>query len=97
MAMYTLLLKKSELRSTIGRSPGFHPGKLSSTLGRSKKEHRKLTKKELIKELNRQNVGNDEEILISIIKESEINNKKAIPGLASIDFIGGRFINIKAM
>ena len=54
----------------------------------------KLTKRELIKESNRQNVGEDEEILTSMIKKSETNDEKAISKLATIDYVGGMFINI---
>jgi len=53
-----------------------------------------MTKKELMKELNKQEIGDDGEILISSIKKDAINNEKAIPTLSSIDFIGGKFINI---
>ena len=56
-----------------------------------------MTKKELIRELNKQKINNNEEIFISVIRKNDINNEKAIPELASIDFIGGEFINIRAM
>ena len=83
-------------RLSVGHRP-FKSVGVGSTPRRSKKENRKLTKKELIRELNRQKINNNEEIFISVIKKNDINNEKAIPELASIDFIGGEFINIRAM
>jgi len=58
------------------------------------RENTELTKKELIEELNKQDIGDNEEILISSIRKSGLNNENAIPGLSSIDFVGSEFINI---
>jgi hypothetical protein len=50
-----------------------------------------MTKKESIKELEKQNVGDNEEIMISIVSQSDPGG---IPSLIPIDYIGGQFINI---
>lgn len=49
-----------------------------------------MTKRELIEELERQNVGDNEEILVSVIN-TEVHRH---PSLVPIDYIDGRFINV---
>ena len=49
-----------------------------------------MTKKELIEELERQDVGDNEEIMVSVINTEAHHH----PLLVGIDYIDGRFINV---
>ena len=49
-----------------------------------------MTKKELIEELERQDVGDNEEILVSVVNAETHRHPLLVP----IDYVDGRFINV---